>query len=64
MSNETSVRPARLHDLNTIRNAYHASWRPSYAGILALYELDAPTAIRAQDDGRNGSEGPNRVVLV
>jgi len=64
MSNETSIRPALLDDLDGIRNAYLASWRAGYAGILAPDELDAQAAIRAQYDWRSGIDRPNRVVLV
>jgi GNAT superfamily N-acetyltransferase len=64
MSDETRVRPALLKDLDGIRNAYLASWRASYAGILTPDELDALAAIRAEYDWRSGIDSPNRVVLV
>ena len=64
MSNETNVRPALLEDLDGIQNVYLASWRASYAGILAPDELDAQATIRAQRARRSAIESPNRVVLV
>ncbi len=51
MGNEISVRPALLDDLDGIRNAYLASWRAGYAGILAPEELEAQAVIRAQLTG-------------
>ena len=64
MSNETNIRRARLDDLDGIQSAYLASWRASYAGILAPDELEVQAAIRAQYDWRSAIDSPNRVVLV
>jgi GNAT superfamily N-acetyltransferase len=64
MCQEIRIRRALLDDLDGIRNAYLASWRAGYAGILAADELEAQALIRAHYDWRSRIDHPNRVVLV